>query len=163
MLNKEIEKKLNEQLNCEFYSSYLYMSMAIHFDYYNFKGFSSWMKYQAQEELTHADKIYNYINMQGAKIELQEIPKPKNHWESALDVFKDALNHEKKVTKNIHELTNTAIDTKDHPTSIFLQEFVTEQVEEESSLEEIIQKLKLTKDNINGLYCMDRELGRRTH
>ncbi len=161
MLSKEIEKKLNEQLNCEFYSSYLYISMATHFDYCNFKGFSGWMMQQAKEELTHAHKIYNYLSMQGAKVELQEIAKPKNHWECTLDVFKDSLNHEKTVTKSINDLANMAIEAKDNPTAIFLQEFVTEQVEEESTLEEIIQKLKLIKDNISGLYFLERELGMR--
>lgn len=162
MLISRMEKELNKQLNKEFFSSYLYISMAAYFQSIDLLGFSNWMNIQAREEMFHAEKFYNYIHERNGKVVLEQIDKPQTEWESPLAAFEDALKHEDFITASINELANTAIEEKDHATSIFLQWFVTEQVEEESNATEVIRKIKLMKDAPGGMFMLDKELAART-
>jgi ferritin len=162
MLSKTMEKALNEQVNAEFYSSYLYLSMSAYFQNLNLSGFASWMKAQAQEELFHAMKFYNFVHERGGKVVLQAIEAPPTEWESPLAAFEAALAHEQKVTGLINDLVNLAIEEKDHATNNFLQWFVSEQVEEEDSVGEVVNKIKLIGQASGGLFMLDRDLAQRT-
>ncbi|MDZ7763871.1 MAG: ferritin [Melioribacteraceae bacterium] len=161
MISKKMQDALNKQINAEFYSSYLYLAMAAHFEDTNMNGFANWMSMQSAEEYGHAMKIYNYLNNVGAKVELHAIDQPKSGWNEPVDAFKDALNHEKKVTKMINDLADLAVEEKDHATNIFLHWFVTEQVEEVASVEDIVTKFEMIGDNKGALFMFDRELGQR--
>jgi len=161
MLGNKIEKALNDQINAEFYSSYLYLSMSAYFQTVTLCGFANWMRIQAQEELLHAMKLYDFVNERGGKVELQAVEKPPVSWNSSIDVFEDVLNHERGITAKINEIVNIATDERDHATQIFLQWFVTEQIEEEASATEVLHKLKLTNGEGSGLFMMDRELAAR--
>jgi ferritin len=162
MLTARIEKELNKQLNREFFSSYLYMSMAAYFQSVDLLGFSNWMTIQAKEELVHAEKFYDFIHQRNGKVTLEQIEKPQTEWNSPLAAFEASLNHEIYITKSINDLVNAALEESDHATNIFLQWFVTEQVEEESNAMEVIRKIKLMKDAPGGIFILDKELGTRT-
>lgn len=161
MLNERLEKELNKQLNKELFSAYIYMSMGAHFVSENLTGFAHWMHVQAQEEMTHAQKFYNFINERGGRVILEQIEKPQTKWGSSLEAFEDALKHEEFITASINDLVNISLEEKDHATHIFLQWFVTEQVEEEASVTDIINKLKFTKDAPGAIFMLDREAGQR--
>lgn len=163
MLSKKMEKALNEQLNKEMYSAYLYMSMSAHSTNIGLSGFANWFMVQYHEEMEHAMKIYNYINEQGGKVKLMAIDEPPSVFKGPMDMFQKTLKHEQFITKSINDLMNLAIKEKDHATQIFLQWFVTEQIEEESNDNEIIDKLKLAGDKGNGLFMIDKELGARVY
>lgn len=162
MLISRIEKELNKQLNKEFFSAYLYMSMSAYFKSIDLLGFANWMNIQAKEEMIHAEKIYNFIHERNGKVTLEQIEKPQTDWDSPLAAFEDSLKHELFITDSINELVNIALEEKDHATNIFLQWFVTEQIEEESNATEIIRKLKLMKDAPGGMFMLDKELATRT-
>jgi len=153
--------ELNRQVNAELYSSYLYLSMAAYFESINLKGFANWMKIQAQEEVTHAMKFFDYINERGGRVTLDTIKKPPAEWKSPLDVFETTYKHEVNVTKMINSLVDLAIREKDHATYNMLQWFVAEQVEEEASADAIRQQLKFIGKDGRGLLMLDRELSRR--
>lgn len=153
--------ELNRQVNAELYSSYLYLSMAAYFESINLKGFANWMKIQAQEEVTHAMKFFDYINERGGRVTLDTIKKPPAEWKSPLDVFENTYKHEVNVTKMINSLVDLAIKEKDHATYNMLQWFVAEQVEEEASADAIRQQLKFIGKDGRGLLMLDRELSRR--
>jgi ferritin len=161
MVKEKVQNSLNEQLNAELYSSYEYLAMAAYFESENLSGFAKWMTLQSQEEYGHAMKFYNYLLQAGGKINLTQINSPKVGWSSAEEVFKDTFKHEQKVTKSIYALVDLAIAEKDHATSIFLQWFVTEQVEEEATALKILDRIKLVADNMSGLLFLDHELGQR--
>ena len=161
MLSETMEKALNEQVNAELYSAYLYLSMASYFKAVSLNGFARWMEVQSLEEVTHAMRIYGYINERGQQVILDSIEGPPITWESPAAAFEDAYRHELKVTDLINNLVNLAIEEKDHATNNFLQWFVSEQVEEESSTHEVVQKLKLIREAEGGLFLLDQELGRR--
>jgi ferritin len=138
-----MEKALDEQINAELYSAYFYLSMVSYFESISLSGFASWMKVQVQEELSHADKFMNYIHERGGKITFKEIESPKSNWKSPLEVFKATLKHEQYVTSLINNLVGIAISEKDYATQNFLQWYVSEQVEEESSVSQVVEQLKL--------------------
>ena len=161
MLNKRLEVELNNQLNAELYSAYLYLSMSASLASKNLSGFSNWMKVQFEEEQFHALKLYNYIIDRGGKVTLTEIEAPKTEWTDILDVFRDVLAHEEKVTSLINELVNIAMEEKDHATVSFLQWFVTEQVEEEATVSDLLDQLKLVEGKGSGLFILDREAKQR--
>ncbi|MGD2124982.1 MAG: ferritin [Desulfobacteraceae bacterium] len=164
MISKKIEKALNEQLNKEMYSAYLYMAMSAYSDSMGLKGFANWFMVQYHEEMLHAMKIYEYITRQGGTVKLMSIEEPPSDFGSTLDMFKKTLAHEKFITKSINDLVNLAIAEKDHATQIFLQWYVTEQIEEEENDNDIIAKLKLVGTGAqakNGLFMIDKELGAR--
>ena len=156
-----MQQALNSQINAEMYSSYLYLSMSAFFEDLNLSGCARWMRLQAQEELMHAMKIHDYVLERGGRIKLGPIDQPQQIWDSPRAVFESVLDHEQKVTGMINDLVDLAIQEKDHASNIFLQWFVTEQVEEEASADGVLQKLKLAGDG-HGLFLIDQELGQRT-
>lgn len=161
MLSDKMQKALNDQVNAELFSSYLYLSMSAYFEAENWFGMSSWMNKQAQEEYAHAMKIFHYIQEAGGRAVLEAIEKPKTEWKSPLEVFEESHKHEIYITNRINDLVNMAIAEKDHATNIFLNWFVTEQVEEVASVDQIVNKFKMIGDNKSALYMLDRELGSR--
>ena len=146
MISSKMQKALNTHLNEEFYSSYLYLSMAAYFEAKNLKGFANWMRIQAAEEQMHGMKFFNFILQKGGKVTLAEIGAPKIEWKSISEVFTDTLKHEQKITGLINKLVEVAMLEKDFATNNFLQWFVTEQVEEEANVEEIIHKIDSLED-----------------
>lgn len=161
MLSEKMTDALNNQLNKEIYSAYLYMSMSAYSSYSGLKGFANWFMVQYQEEMAHATKIYNYIDSQSQQVKLMAINQPPTEFESSLDMFEKTLKHEQFVTKSINDLVDLAISEKDHATNIFLQWFVTEQIEEEGNDNDIISRLRIVGDNSNGLLMVDKELSAR--
>ncbi len=161
MIKKKVENALNDQMNKEFYSYYLYLSMAAHFDTKNLKGFGHWLKVQAKEEAGHAMKLYEYLISRGGSVILQPIDAPPPTWKTHKSVFEDAYKHEQKVTGLIMSLVDLAKAEKDHSTEVFLQWFVNEQVEEEASANEVLQKLQLIGTEGSALFVLDGELGKR--
>ena len=162
MFSSKVESALNEQLNAEFFSCYLYLSLSAHFQAQNLDGFATWMRGQAREELQHAMKFYDYINNRGGKIDLRQIEAPRSEWESLVAGFDAAYEHEKGISVQINQLVDLALTEADHATHQFLQWFVTEQVEEEQSVGNVVHKLKMVADSASGLYILDRELAERT-
>jgi len=162
MVKKKIEAALNKQLNAELYSSYLYLSMSAYFQSINLPGFANWMRVQTQEELVHAMKFYDFINERGGRALIKGIPEPAAEWDSPLAAFENALDHERIVTGRIHDLVTMAAEEKDHASVNFLQWFVGEQVEEESSVDAVAQQLKLIAGAPGAVFMLDRELGART-
>ena len=161
MLSEKMVNALNDQVNAEFYSSYLYLSMSSWFKSINLMGFARWMEVQAMEEMTHALKFFNYIMDRGQRALTAPLAGPPTQWESPLAVFEEAYNHELKVSGLINNLVDLAISERDHATNNMLQWFVTEQVEEEASADAVVQKLRLMGDAKSALYLLDQELGRR--
>lgn len=161
MLKEKMLKALNGQINAEMYSSYLYLSMESYFQSVSLSGFARWMRAQVQEELFHGMKFYDYVCERGGKVNLAAIKKPDSSWKSPLVAFKHILKHEQHVTDLINDLMDLAIAEKDHATQNFLQWFVGEQVEEEATVGEIVDKLNLIKDDTSGLFLLDAEVGKR--
>jgi len=161
MIDKKMEDAINEQINWEIYSSYLYLSMAAYFDSINLKGCSGWMRIQAMEELTHVKRFYDFLTARGGRAVMSAIQGPPTEWDSPLALFEDGLDHERVVTGRINDLVNLAQELRDHASNSFLQWFVNEQVEEEESFDDAIQSLKLNKNNPGGLFLIDKELAAR--
>lgn len=161
IMEKTVETLLNEQITKEYFSAYLYMSMAAYLEDKNFPGMAHWMKVQVQEEMIHGTKFFEYMNDRGSRVTLGAIDKPKSDFASVKEVFEDALAHEKKVTASINNIYAEAQKANDNATMIFLQWFITEQVEEEKSASDIISKLEMIKDNPMGLVMLDKELSSR--
>lgn len=161
MLSKKIQQALNDQINAEYFSSYLYLSMAAHCEAVNLEGFAHWMRIQSQEELAHALKFFEFVVDRGGRVDLKAIDGPPTSWDSPAALFEATLEHERHVTGRIHNLVDLARAESDHATEAFLQWFVNEQVEEEKTADGILQKLKLVQDAPGGLYLLDRELSQR--
>lgn len=161
MIAKKLEDAINEQIKWELFSAYLYKAMAGYFLSIDMKGFATWMQVQALEEMTHADKFFNYLCEVGGRTELRAIDAPKNDYKSPLDAFDYSYKHELQVTKRINDLMTLAKKEKDHALEILLQWFVNEQVEEEASFGQVLSDLKLVKDDGRGLLMLNRELGAR--
>ena len=161
MLSKKMAEALNGQINKEMYSAYLYLAMSAYSEHQGLKGFANWFNVQYQEEMTHAMKIYSYVQDQGAQVKLLTIEEPPVDFGTPLDMFEKTLAHEQFVTKSINELVDLALKEKDHATQIFLQWFVTEQIEEEANDNEIIDRLKLVGKDGHGIFMIDKELGAR--
>jgi ferritin len=161
MISKMMETALNKQINREFYSAFLYLSMSAYFETVNLKGFAKWMRVQAKEERAHAVKIYDYMIARGGRVSLEAIEAPKAKWASPDKVFEDAYAHEQKVTGMINGLVDLAIKEKDHATFEMLQWFVKEQVEEEQQTGEILAQIKILGDGIGHLFFLDHHLGKR--
>ncbi|MFW6237693.1 MAG: ferritin [Halanaerobiales bacterium] len=162
MLEQEMEEQLNEQINAELYSAYLYQAMGAYFESKDLEGFAAWMDLQAQEEEAHARKIYDYINQRGGRVKLKAIDAPPVEWDNPLAAFEAALGHEQKVTGMINDLVDLADKKRDRATYSFLQWFVDEQVEEEDSVNAIVEKLKMVEGSSSGLMMLDENLGQRT-
>ena len=162
MLNDEIAKGINDQLNAELYSAYLYYSMAAYFESLSLKGFAHWLRVQALEEMTHVQKFYTYLNDRGSRVLAQPIEAPPTDWESPLAVFEAVYAHEAQVTGLINRLMDLALAKSDHASVSFLQWFVSEQVEEEATADEVVHKLKLVEKTEGGLFLLDQEMDQRT-
>ncbi|MGI6454084.1 MAG: ferritin [bacterium] len=161
MISEKMLQALNRQINNELYSAYLYYSMAAYFEDQNLFGFANWFKVQTKEELFHADKIYQYVNDRNGRVILEAIAAPPTTWNSLLTAFEDALKHEMEVTKMINELVDLSLAERDYPTNHFLQWFLGEQIEEEASASQLVEKMKLVGDDRSGLFLLDQELGSR--
>jgi len=161
MLSKTMEKALNEQINAEFYSSYMYLSMSTYFDSIGLPGAAQWMRAQTQEEWFHGMKLFGYVSERGGRVALKAIKQPPVDWKSTLHVFQEVLSHEQKVTGLINNLVNLALEEKDHATNIFLQWFISEQVEEEANVGAVLDKLKLIGKDTTALFTLDATLGQR--
>ncbi|KQC14787.1 MAG: ferritin [Desulfuromonas sp. SDB] len=161
MIPKQMLDAINEQINAELYSAYMYLSMASYFEEKNFQGFAHWMEVQAHEEVEHAMKFYKYVNDRGERVILKPIEGPPTEWESPLAAFQAAYQHEQKVTSLINNLVKISRELDDYATEAMLDWFVTEQVEEEANASEIVEKLSMIRDNSNGMLMMDRTLGQR--
>jgi len=161
MIAKKMQDALNEQINAELYSSYLYLAMAADFEAKNLKGFAHWMEVQANEEAGHAKKFYDFVLDRGGRVALKAIAAPPAEWKSPLAAFEEVYAHEQKVTALIHKLVELAAEERDHAASVMLQWFVSEQVEEEANACEILEKLRLIKDHSQGLLMLDGHLAQR--
>ena len=156
-----MQDALNQQINVELESAYVYLAMSAESDALGLPGFANWFRMQYQEELAHADRFFNYILERDGRVHLEAIGKPEIGKETPLSLFEKALAHEQHVTKCIFELKDLAGKESDHATDVFLEWFVTEQVEEEASTRSVIDQLKLIDGNPNGLFLIDRELANR--
>ncbi len=163
MLNNKIQDAINAQINSEFYSAYLYLSMSAHFESAGLPGIANWFRVQFQEEQAHATIFMNYVHQRGGRVTLAAIDAVPTSWESAAEAFKDTLEHEQKVTALINGIYALAIEENDYATRDRLNWFVNEQVEEEDNCRQLIDKLALVGDNGMGLYMIDRELATRTY
>lgn len=161
MADKKLNKALNEQIKHELDSAYLYLSMASYCESINLNGFASWMKSQSREEYEHAMKFYSFLHDREAAVELLAIDKPPKNFKSVTKIFEQALKNEQKVTRLIHDLYKTALDEDDYPAQVMLHWFIDEQVEEEKTVTEILEQLKLAGDEGAALLMMDRRLAER--
>lgn len=162
MINEKLEAAFNDQINKEFYSEYLYLSMQAYFHRHNLQGFVNWMQVQVQEEHAHALGMFNYLDERGGKVELEAIAKPETDWNSPLHVFEEVLKHEEYVTSRINALMDVAEEVKDRAALSFLDWYLKEQVEEEANVGGVLQTLKLIKDDANALLLLDKDLAQRT-
>lgn len=163
MISNEMEQLLNEQVNKEFYSAYLYLSIVAYFEEKNLKGFANFFKVQVQEERDHAMMFFRYISHVQGTVKLQQVNQPNLEFNSPLDVFKQVYKHELFVTKSIYSIVDLSLEERDHKTNAFLQWFVSEQSEEESNMDDNVKKLQLIGDDIRGLLMLDSELMARVY
>jgi ferritin len=161
LLGKAVEDAMNEQINNELFSAYQYLSMAAYCESENLPGFAQWMRAQSREETEHAVKFYDFILDRNGRVVLRAIDGPVVEFGSPLEVFEQALEHEKKVTAMIHDLYGLAVRENDYASQTFLQWFVTEQVEEEKNAGDVVETLKMVGDKSEALFLLDRELGQR--
>lgn len=161
MLSKAVQDAINEQINSEFYSAYLYLSMASYFEAANLRGSAHWMRVQSQEEWSHAMKLFDYVNDQNGRVVLQGIEQPPAEFTSSLDVFQQTLDHERKVTAMINRVYDLAAKENDRATQVALQWFITEQVQEEKAATMIVEQLDLIGESTVGLLMLDSQLGQR--
>jgi ferritin len=161
MLSKTIQDALNQQIKHEFYSSYLYLSMSAYFETTNLPGCARWMRIQSQEEYEHAMKFFDFVNDRGGSVELQALDQPPGEFQSPLDVFQQAFEHERKVTALIDRLYELAVKEGDYATQVHVQWFVAEQVEEEKNASQIVEQLKMTGGQPAALLLLDNVLGGR--
>jgi len=160
-MNERMQEAFNDQINEELFSSYVYLSMAAHFEERNLEGFANWMRQQAQEEVVHAMRLFDHIIRRGGQVALKAIAEPPSDFKSPLDAFEKALAHEQHITGCINDLYGKALEEKDYPAQMELQWFIDEQVEEEENTGRVVDQLKLVGDNQSALLILDRELGQR--
>ncbi|HOO63796.1 MAG TPA: ferritin [Synergistaceae bacterium] len=161
MMSEKLRKAMNDQINAEIHSAYLYFSMASWFEAENFPGMATWMKAQAQEEMEHAMKFYEFINDRRHKVDLLPIEGPKTAWDSPEEAFKDSFEHEQYITSRINTLMEMAREEHDYAAEAFLQWFITEQVEEEASVDAVLSRIQAMGDSKHGIFMLDHELGKR--
>ncbi len=160
-ISKKIQDAVNEQINAELYSSYIYLSMAADCEAKGFPGFGAWMRKQSEEETAHAMKLFDFILDRGGRVELKAIGKPKASFGNVRQMFEQSLKHERLVTDMIHKLYQKALTEKDSATAVMLEWFIQEQVEEEKTATDILDSLKMAEDNPAALLMLDREVGKR--
>lgn len=161
MFSQKVQNAINDQINAELYSAYVYLSMSAYFEAQNLSGFAHWMRLQYQEETQHALKLFDFMNDRGGNIVLKAVETPPAGFGSPLDIFEKALAHEQKVTGLIHNLYKLAVDEGDYPTQVLLQWYIDEQVEEEKNATAAVANLRLAADSGTGLLLLDREMGER--
>lgn len=160
-LSKDIQEAINDQIHHEFLSAYVYLAMSAYLEAASLKGFSHWMRIQAKEEVNHAMKLFDYVNDRNGRVELKALEKPPFEFKSVLATFEQALEHEKKVTQLIHSLYEKATKEGDYATQVQLTWFIAEQVEEEATATEVVDRLKIAGNDGAALLILDRELGAR--
>jgi len=161
MITKRMEDALNGQINKEFYSAYLYLSMSAYCNKLGMPGCEHWFRMQYDEEVIHMTKMFDYLMQQDGEAHLMQIDEPPQEFDSILGAFEASLTHEQLITQSINELLNVAVEEKDHATQTFLQWFITEQVEEEATVKEIVDRLKMVGDNGSALLIIDDKLAQR--
>ena len=161
MIGKVMQDAINEQINKELYSSYLYLSMAAYFENENLPGFAHWMHIQEGEEREHAMKFYRHLTERGGRVILKAIDAPAVEWKTSLDLFKEVASHEAKVTSMINNLYELALKEKDYPAQVLLQWFISEQVEEEKNAAEIVANLQLIDARGTAVLMLDHTLSKR--
>jgi ferritin len=161
MMDKAVHDAINAQIKMEFDSAYIYLAMSAHFEDVNLEGFAKWMRLQASEEKEHAMRLFDYLVERGAKVTLKGIADPPAKFGSPREIFQQALEHERKVTKSINDIYALAVEKNDYPSQIMLQWFVNEQVEEESTAEKAVRELEMAGDNTAALLMLDRAYGAR--
>lgn len=161
MIGKPMQDAMNEQINKELFSSYLYLSMAAYFEDKNLAGFAHWMRTQADEEREHAMKFYDFILERGGRVMLKGIDAPRTEWSSSLEIAEEVAAHEAKVTASIYELYEIAMQEKDYPAQVMLQWFISEQVEEEKNAAELVANLRLIEDRGTAVLMLDHRLAKR--
>ena len=161
MPSKKIESALNQQIQSEFSSAYLYLSMSAYCQEIHLDGFAHWLQVQSKEEIGHAMRIYSYLNNRGGRVVLQAIDRPPENFKSPRRMFEQILKSEQEISKAVHKLYKLAQDEKDYATEVELQWFITEQVEEEKTAGDILQKLTLVGDQPATLLMMDHHLASR--
>jgi len=160
-MNQRVESALNDQINAELYSSYLYLSMSAYCEAEGLSGFANWMRVQAEEELFHSTKMFDYVNERGGRVILKAIEMPQTEWKSIVEVLEDVFEHEQKVTSLINNLVTISREEKEYATENFLQWYVAEQVEEEDSVGQLLNEVKLVDGKGSGLFMLNREAGQR--
>lgn len=161
MISQTIQNLINDQINKELYSSYLYLAMAAWFEEKNLGGFAAWLRVQESEEREHAMKLYAHLVDRGGRVVLKAIAAPPTPWTTNIEVFREVLKHEEEVTASITALYEAALKEKDYPAQILLQWFINEQVEEEKNATQIVQQLQLIEDRGTAVYVLDHSLGKR--
>lgn len=161
MISKAMQDAINEQINKEMFSSYLYLSMAAYFETENLPGFGNWLRIQATEENEHAMKFYNHLLERGGKVELKAIAAPKASWASAMEAVSEVLTHEQHVTKSIHDLYEVALKEKDYAAQVMLHWFINEQVEEEANASAILDSMKRIEAHDTAILMLDHRLAKR--
>jgi ferritin len=162
MIKKTVEKAINDQIKQEIYSAYLYLSMSAYCESVNLSGLAHWMRIQFDEEMAHALRLFDFLINRGGRVTLQAIEKPPADFASPLEIFQQALEHEKNVTAMIEKLYETAAKENDYATQVELQWFISEQVEEEKSAGAIVEQLKLVGKDNAAMLMLDRQLASRT-
>ena len=160
-MNPKVEKALNEQIHAEFFSFYLYLSVASYFTGNHLDGFAHWMRIQAQEEFGHAMKLFDYLNERGGKVELLPLDGPTREWASPSVAVETVLNHERAISERINRLVDLATAENDHATTVMLHWYVSEQVEEEATADTLYHQVKMVESSPHGLLMIDRELAGR--
>ncbi len=161
MISKTLQTTINNQIQAEIFSSYLYLSMSAYCEMNNFLGASKWFKMQSEEEWAHAMKFYNFLLERGGKVTLKAVEEPQHDFKSLIGAFEETLAHEKKVTALINKLYEQSVKESDYPAQIFLQWFITEQVEEEANAIAIIERIKMVGEKGSSILWIDKELGKR--
>ena len=162
MLKEKVLKAINQQINHEYYSAFLYLSMSAWFQTKNLPGLAKWMFIQYQEELSHGTKFFEYVHERGSQVVLKPIAQVETDFESVLTVFEKAYEHEQFVTASIYKIMDVAIEDKDYATQSFLKWFIDEQVEEEAHASEIVERLRMINGHANGILMLDHNLGKRS-
>ena len=162
MFSQKVQDAMNQQIKHEMYSAYMYLSMSAHCESANLPGFASWLRKQAEEEMEHAMKFYDFIHERMGSVVLYGIDQPPTNFGSPTEIFEQVFAHEQKVTGLINQIYKTALEENDYSSQVFLHWFIDEQVEEENNSSQILETLKMIGDSTNGLFMVDHRLGKRT-
>jgi ferritin len=162
MLNQKVQDAMNQQIKHEMYSAYMYLSMSAQCESANLPGFARWLRHQAEEEMEHAMKFYDFIHERNGKVSLYAIDQPPSQFGTPREIFEQVYAHEQKVTGLINEIYKAAIDENDYPSQVFLHWFINEQVEEENNSSQVLETLKMIGESTNGLFMLDHQLGKRS-